>query len=321
MKPKTMILMVVAVACGLGASYMTSRLLADRGIADETDTVRVLVARRNLDTGFAIKDPQAVFEEKAYIRGEEPKSAILNYDEIKGRMLKRSLREGDFISGLDLLSERESLMAYMIPEGYRAIGLRVNLENIAGGFASLPFSRVDIVATVKRGDDKSSFSQVLLQNVLVLAVDQRNDRDEAGRAMPGSVVTVALSPEEVLKANIAKEYGPLSLVLRKFNDQQKVEVSKVTFDDIITNGKSGDVTDRVVGPETKPEKPEPKLDPKGRIHVVTVINGDRQEQVEYTLDESDQVISSRLVPREGFPAAPPAPPAPAPKVQGKEEVP
>ena len=31
MKPKTLILMVVAVTCGLGASYMTSRLLAERG--------------------------------------------------------------------------------------------------------------------------------------------------------------------------------------------------------------------------------------------------------------------------------------------------
>ena len=30
MKPKTMILMVVAVVCGLAASYMTSRLLADK---------------------------------------------------------------------------------------------------------------------------------------------------------------------------------------------------------------------------------------------------------------------------------------------------
>jgi len=28
MKPKTMILMAVAVVCGLGASFMTSRLLA-----------------------------------------------------------------------------------------------------------------------------------------------------------------------------------------------------------------------------------------------------------------------------------------------------
>ena len=30
MKPKTMILMGLAIVCGLGASYMTSRLLAER---------------------------------------------------------------------------------------------------------------------------------------------------------------------------------------------------------------------------------------------------------------------------------------------------
>src|SRR5436305_1695536 len=40
MKPKTLILMVVAVTCGLGASYMTSRLLAERQ-TDDTDKVAI----------------------------------------------------------------------------------------------------------------------------------------------------------------------------------------------------------------------------------------------------------------------------------------
>ena len=31
MKPRTMILLVVAIVCGLAASYMTNRLLADKG--------------------------------------------------------------------------------------------------------------------------------------------------------------------------------------------------------------------------------------------------------------------------------------------------
>ena len=48
MKPKTMILMVVAIVCGLGASYMTSRLLAERGEAPaaEQKKVTVLVAKK-----------------------------------------------------------------------------------------------------------------------------------------------------------------------------------------------------------------------------------------------------------------------------------
>ena len=45
MKPKTLILMVVAVTCGLGASYMTSRLLAERQ-PEDTEKVKILVADR-----------------------------------------------------------------------------------------------------------------------------------------------------------------------------------------------------------------------------------------------------------------------------------
>lgn len=46
MKPRTMILMVVAIGCGLGASYMTSKLLAERNQQVEAEpTVPVLVAR------------------------------------------------------------------------------------------------------------------------------------------------------------------------------------------------------------------------------------------------------------------------------------
>ena len=43
MKPKTMMLMVVAIGCGLGASYMTSRLLAERNNQTQAEaTVKVL---------------------------------------------------------------------------------------------------------------------------------------------------------------------------------------------------------------------------------------------------------------------------------------
>src|SRR5438270_7686299 len=88
MKPKTMILMIVAVTCGLGASYMTSRLLAERGNStDENEKVSVLVARKNLDMGMLIKSPAELFEEKQFTKGEEPKSGILDFGLLKGRQL------------------------------------------------------------------------------------------------------------------------------------------------------------------------------------------------------------------------------------------
>ena len=52
MKPKTMILMVIAVVCGLVASYLTSRMLAQNKDAPaEEEKVKVLVAKQKIPMG------------------------------------------------------------------------------------------------------------------------------------------------------------------------------------------------------------------------------------------------------------------------------
>src|SRR2546430_3518288 len=82
MKPKTLILMVVAVTCGLGASYMTSRLLAERQ-PEETEKVPILVLKKNLDMGTTIKKVDDFFEVKQFTKGEEPKNAITKPEELQ----------------------------------------------------------------------------------------------------------------------------------------------------------------------------------------------------------------------------------------------
>src|SRR5713226_303666 len=62
---KTMILMVVAVGCGLVASFLTSRLLAERGNSGPV-MVKRLVAKKNLALGTVIKDPEKYFVEKEF---------------------------------------------------------------------------------------------------------------------------------------------------------------------------------------------------------------------------------------------------------------
>jgi hypothetical protein len=80
MKPKTMILM--AVACGLGASYMTSKLLADRK-QQEIPTVPVLVARARVPAWQPIKGPEAMFEIKQYNADVAPAKPISDPERLK----------------------------------------------------------------------------------------------------------------------------------------------------------------------------------------------------------------------------------------------
>ena len=58
MKPKNMILLAVAIGCGLGASYLTSQLLANR--EKVVPNVKVLVAKKRLPGYTLIKDPEAL---------------------------------------------------------------------------------------------------------------------------------------------------------------------------------------------------------------------------------------------------------------------
>src|SRR5437762_1668651 len=102
MKPKTVILMVVAIVCGLAASYMTSRVIADRDAQVEVEKVSVLVARRNLAMGTLITDPAKLFEEKQFTKGEEPKKAIRNLDDLKERRLNKPLAAEQFVTADDL---------------------------------------------------------------------------------------------------------------------------------------------------------------------------------------------------------------------------
>lgn len=271
MKPKTMVLLVLAVTCGLGASYMTSRLLAER-TQEAPETVRVLVARKDLATGSSIKNPQELFVPKEFVRGTEPKDAIESFDNLKGRILRQRLREGDHVRPEDLMSEKDSLMQANLPPGHRAIGLRVSIESIAGGFAALPMSHVDIISTVRKNDDKSTHSTTLLQNVLVLAADQTTVADGKS-AMPATTVTVALKPEDVQKVTLASQIGTLSLALRPFNETTKVDVAKTTAESLY----GGSRPEGIEGPplSVKPDiapavKPEPMPEPEPEVRVAVV---------------------------------------------------
>lgn len=326
MKPKTLILMVVAVTCGLGASYMTSRLLAQRSQGTpETETVEVLVAAKNLEMGVALKNVDEAFLVKHFPKGEEPKDAIAKREDLKDRVLKRGLRAGDFVRVDDLFDQNTPGLWVSLPAGHRAVGIRVNMEAIAGGFASLPHSRVDIIATIRRGSDKDSFSQVLLENVLVLAADTQMARDDQGRAMPANVVTVALKPEDVLKVNMAKELGPLSLVLRKFNDNTKTDIAKVTVEQILT-GTSGardlepEPTPKIELPPLRetPKGPAVAEAPQGKVHRLRIIEGDRERNTEYLVNDAYEVIRPTVNRTEPEPPRP-TPPRPAPEPTPKTE--
>lgn len=248
MKPKTMILMVLAITCGLGASYMTSRLLAERTTPEE-EKVEILVATKNLSVGQRLTKPEELFEKKQVTKDLEPPDAIKDFEQLKGKIMKQSRNKGDHVTAGNLRGNE----GLDIPEGHFAMGLRVNLEGSASGFASLPQSRVNIIQTVRAQETDASYAHVLLENVLVLAADLKYNPD-GELAAQAQVVTFALTSDEVLKVSLAKETGILTLALRKLDDKSSAD-KKMVRNIELRGPNLGKETAKVVETPTQTVKP------------------------------------------------------------------
>ncbi len=232
MRSKTMILLMVAIGCGLVASYMTSRVIAERGSKDvEEEKVTVLVAKQNLAMGQLIKDPEKYFEEKQFTKGEEPRKAIQSYEQIKDHRLNKPLSAEQFVTPDDLTDRANEGLQGLMQKGMRAVALKVNADSSVGGFV-LPHSRIDVVSVIHR--DTETFSKIILQNILVLAVDQQQTRPDDKQAVVANTVTVEVTPAQAEALSLATELGSLRLILRSFGDEDKVSTSGVTPKGITT---------------------------------------------------------------------------------------
>jgi pilus assembly protein CpaB len=303
MKSKTMILMVVAVGCGLVASFLTSRLLAERGKTPEAPVMRkFLVARKNLPVGTVFKEPEKYFEEKEFPDESAPKKGFESFDAIKDRKLSKPISADAPLSRDDLMEGGKGDFEQSIPAGHEAIAIKVNPESIVGGFVR-PYSKVDVIWTWNRGAD--SLSKTILQNLLVLAADQEPGREGGDQAKLVTTVTLAVKPDEAQKLTLASTQGHLVLKLRRQGDEEINITRQVTLQDLIRNHDTSSSTDPADDPDTKSTKtvkpvveaPDPPKEEE-KFFVQTFQNGESRTVVKHplskdgetTVEKSDPVI-------------------------------
>jgi pilus assembly protein CpaB len=332
MKSKTMILMILAIGCGLVASILTSRMLAQQGTQTDVEKVAVLVAKQKIGLGTTIKEPEKMFTEKLFIKGQEPKGAVSSYDELKGKRLNKPINAEVHVTADDIADEKNGGLEGVIRPGHRAITIKVGTDTGTAGFVRA-HSRVDVVSTV-RGGDANSIAKIILENMLVLAVDQQRQRDGDKDAQIASTVTLEAKPDEAEKLTMAAAIGELRLLLRSPEDEVAAQTRGARPSDVLKGKSGGDtkddgdpgktetasapvapkVPDVPVAPAPTPEPPKVVEAPKPpKTHTLTVINGESQTRAVYVEKEGD---SSTEITRSEPGAAPtkkPEAPAPAPE--------
>lgn len=209
MRPKTMLMLLVAVGCGIVAAVGSTFL----GRAAPDNRVKIFVAKSNLTAGTSIKDPNTMFELKPYAPDQKPQAAIDNMEKLKGKMLARSLSANSPVLETDL-REGGGLQP---PTGMVAVAIRADQEKTAGGFV-YPGARVDVIAS-RKGPNSRPIVRTILQNMQVLAVNQATEVPEGNKTIVPTTVTLAVKPKEAEDLHGYRETSTLSLALRGSGDE------------------------------------------------------------------------------------------------------
>ncbi len=217
MKSKTMILMVVAVVCGLVASYLTSTL-----IAQKNKKVQLVVAKKAITSWTPIKNPEEMFELREWAEADAPTDAVTDLKALQDRVVLKDI-EAEKPVALNMLLDKSKVgLEGMLEKGTRAIAIVVNAASTAGGFVA-PGSKVDIIHASRT---PGAEPRMVLENVLVRAVDLLPVRPEDRAGMVPQTVTFQLSPEQCLKLSSYVGTGTLTLALRPYGDVSTMNPEK-----------------------------------------------------------------------------------------------
>ena len=126
-------------------------------------------------------------------------------------------------------SGQRATLSAMLGDGMKAVTIRVNDVEGVAGFV-LPGDRVDVMLT-RQQDKNVAASDVVLQNVHVLAVDQVAD-ERTDKPSVAKAVTLEVEVTSAQKLALAATVGTLSLALRKAGEAAAAATRRITLSDL-----------------------------------------------------------------------------------------
>ncbi len=195
----------------------------------QTSVTRVVIVEQPIEAGKAIAANQ--IKTIDWPGSTVPLDAATRTTNVVGRIARVSMIPGEPVlpGKLAPISATGGLSS-TIPEGKRAITVRVNEVIAVAGFA-LPGSYVDVLVSSKDANQQP-FSRTVLSRIKVLAVAQETTADPA-KPKVVNAVTLELTPHESEKLDLARNIGVLSLVLRNELDTGVINSAGVRLTDIV----------------------------------------------------------------------------------------
>jgi pilus assembly protein CpaB len=231
-RTSSILILVVAIVMGGVAAFLARSWMQSQ--IQSTVASTIVVAARPLNFGEAVNAgdvTEVPWSASTLPEGAFSSSQALLKDGRRVALTTIGRNEPILRSKVTGPGQRASLST-TLENGMRAVTVRVDDVRGVAGFI-LPNDHVDVVLI--RADNESarkqSYSELLLQNVKVLAIDQvASEQKEAPTV--AKAVTLEVTPLQAQKISLAIDVGHLSLVLRQPGEASTVSSSRVTEQDL-----------------------------------------------------------------------------------------
>jgi len=234
MRKGNLFILVIAIAMGGVAAYLAQEWIAAHAHPPAQNGT-VVVAAMPLAFGTALNAENVT--EISWASGKMPEGAFATKGELfkAGRRVALApLQRNELILKTKVTGpgQRASLSA-LLDEGKRAVTVRVDDVRGVAGFV-LPGDRVDVVlirSVPSPSGSKENISDVLLQHIKVLAVDQlANEQQE--KPTVARAVTLEVDTDQAQKILLATDVGKLALILRQAGENNPAVAKRVTERDL-----------------------------------------------------------------------------------------
>ncbi|HZW30411.1 MAG TPA: Flp pilus assembly protein CpaB [Isosphaeraceae bacterium] len=233
MRPQSIVAVILALVFGGTAAVGVRRYV---GIGQpQAETVPVVVAKMNISRGMLISED--LIKTRDYPRELIPAGAVLKIEDAIERSAFASMVKDEPILDSKLSPKGHRGMAAQVAEGMRAFTITTNLASGVAGFI-LPGNKVDVLLTVQGGGaydyTGGGVTTTLLQNVEILAVDQRVEAPAENKVSANDLrsVTLQVTPSQAAKLSLGQTKGTLHLTLRNPQDDSPAKVLPTTVHDI-----------------------------------------------------------------------------------------
>ncbi|MEO8053155.1 MAG: Flp pilus assembly protein CpaB, partial [Acidobacteriota bacterium] len=297
MKQRLVFVVLFALVVSGAASAVLYRLISTQLAANKVaSNSKIVVATHNLAGGDLIKEVDISLADWT---GPVPPGTITKTEDAVNRGVIEPIYQGEPLMENRMAKPGAGAgLAPMIPQGMRAVAIRVNDVVAVSGFAAAG-SHVDVlIAGNPPGANQAlgTVTKTLLQNVEILSAGATIQKDAEGKPVSVPTVNLLLTPTQAEIMSLASNEARIQLVLRNPTDTEEAKPPGTAMAYLFNGGvrpppkepSAGTAPRQVLRAPPPPPPPAKVVVPPPPPPInVEVIHGSRKVEQKFAAEEND----------------------------------